>query len=395
MFFNNPKHVARAYYCLFFAALGAILPYLGIYYLQINLATYQIGILAALLTAISLVASPFWSFIADRFQLHQKLLPALILMTIPTMLLIGRTQEFEKLIILITLFAGCLAPINPMADYAVLKMLGERKKEYGRLRLWGSIGFAVVALLVGSVIEVVGLEAGFAVFAVLMTLCAVASIGLPITKLRNVEPFWVAIQRLTGYRRLWGFFLSILLFGTGLSMVGNYLVLYLKELGIGEGVYGIVLFAGAGSELPVLLIAPLLLRWFSVRQMITFAFAGMTLRCLMYGFTTDPTMLVAIQLIQGITFGTLIAFGASYVSEMSPDSLGASTQALYGVVLSGLSGLIGALLGSELYELIGPVALFQVAGAVIFSGLIVFVCNEWDIVVFKRKRPLKLAGARR
>jgi len=73
----NPRARASLFYLFYFAAGGALIPYLNLYYQQVGMSTPQIGVLAALPTVTALVAGPFWGGAADALHLHRRLLPFL------------------------------------------------------------------------------------------------------------------------------------------------------------------------------------------------------------------------------------------------------------------------------------------------------------------------------
>lgn len=393
--FKQPNNLARIYYFLYFAAVGSFGPYLNLYYLEVGLDTIQIGIIVATLTSISLVANPVWNAIADRFQLHHRLLPVLIWGTLPLIWLLAHAQDFTSLMVSISLYAMIAAPIVPMADHAVLTQLGEKRQEYGKLRLWGSLGFGIFSYTMGHLIEAFGMNIGFIAYMVVVIVAGWVANQLPKAAIQNTEPFWKSMHKFMGHKRFWRFLLSMLLFGIALQMLGNYFPLYLKELGAGEGLYGTAVAMMGISELPILFFAPLLLRKFSSRSLITVAFVILIVRCFLYSLVQDPHIAVLIQGSQGLSFGILLAAGVNYVSDMAPAGLGASAQGLYAAVLYSLSGVFGALVGSRLYELIGATGMFSVAGLLVIVGMMIFIANEWELPSVTRRRPLQLVRSRR
>ncbi len=50
----------------------------------------------------------------------------------------------------------------------MLTLLGDRKERYGRIRLWGTIGYGVMAPFAGSLIGRLGLKWAFWGYAILM-----------------------------------------------------------------------------------------------------------------------------------------------------------------------------------------------------------------------------------
>jgi MFS family permease len=62
---------------------------------------------------------------------------------------LSHAATFLWLLPLVMAYAFVSAPIIPLVDNSVLEMLGTQRAEYGKVRLWGSVGWGVVATLIG------------------------------------------------------------------------------------------------------------------------------------------------------------------------------------------------------------------------------------------------------
>ena len=125
---------AKLFYFFWFGAMGALLPFLSLYYRSVELSLTQIGVLAALTGAVQLVAAPMWSMLADLFQMRRVLWPLAAAGTIVPYLLMGRTSSFAMLFVLALLQALFAAPVVALADSATLTLLGDRREQYGSQR---------------------------------------------------------------------------------------------------------------------------------------------------------------------------------------------------------------------------------------------------------------------
>lgn len=69
------KHIpAKLFYFLYFSSLGALLPYLALYYKQMNLTPSQVGILMGLKPFVEFVCTPLWGAFVDRFKMGKSIL---------------------------------------------------------------------------------------------------------------------------------------------------------------------------------------------------------------------------------------------------------------------------------------------------------------------------------
>ncbi len=381
----SPRLLGSVLYFLYYGAAGAILPFLTLFYKQVGMDTYRIGILAALLPLISLFAGPLWGGLADYFHLHKRLLPMMLLATILPAVLLTQVEIFPLLVTVIIILGMFHFPIIPLADHAVLNTLGTKQHQYGRLRLWGSIGFGVSALGTGALIERTDIRLIFVVYLTANFLGALVAFRLPAAAQFKVEHYWSSLRRLVINPRWLGFLASIFLFGISSSAINNYYVLYLNALGAREGLTGLAIAVATLGEIPIFLLAPLILRRYSPTPLLLLAFSAVIVRCLLYSVIADPNLAVLVQLLHGPTFSAMWAAGVSYVNQIAPEGLGASAQGLFGATLYGLSGVGGALVGSQLFERLGPMGMFRYVGLFAAAGLALFA---WVTFVYSRRHIL-------
>jgi len=128
-----------------------------------------------------------WGALADIFHLHHRLLPGLMLLTLPMAALLAGAQDFVPLFVAISLFAICIAPVIALADNAVLELLGDRRYEYGRLRLWGAVGWGIGALGAGYILENTGGSFSFFWYIGLMFLGVFVAANLPAPRSFSTE----------------------------------------------------------------------------------------------------------------------------------------------------------------------------------------------------------------
>ena len=108
-------------------------------------------------------------------------------------------STFPVLVITVTAFAFFAAPIIPLVDNSSLEYLGEQKKQYGKLRLWGAVGWGVAAPVVGQLVERLGLGWSFYGYGLFMLAGLVISFRLPISAMPSIgKSFWQGVRLLLG-----------------------------------------------------------------------------------------------------------------------------------------------------------------------------------------------------
>ncbi|MBU2611954.1 MAG: MFS transporter, partial [Chloroflexi bacterium] len=133
----------------YFAALSAILPFIALYYQSLGLTGGQVGILLGVPPLVSLFASPFWSGLADARNRHKLTLLVTMAMAVFLMAIFPAIRTFALALPFIMSFAFFSAPIMAIVDNAILSKLGSQRDTYGRVRLWGTVGWGLGAPIAG------------------------------------------------------------------------------------------------------------------------------------------------------------------------------------------------------------------------------------------------------
>ncbi|MDA0748166.1 MAG: major facilitator superfamily domain-containing protein 6 [bacterium] len=370
----------KAFYFFFFAALGALSPYLVLYYQDLGFTGRQIGLLAGIPPLIALVSSPFWGAVADARQRHKQVLVLAMAGTLIAAGLLSQTTQLFWLLPVVSLYAFCLAPVIPLVDNAVLDLLGDRRDEYGRLRLWGTIGWGVSAVGVGVLAERGGLGWPFGCFLVLMSGGLLAGACLPAGPVKARRPFWVGFRELMG-KRAWVVLMgTVFIVGVCSAIVRNFLFLHLESLGAGRDLMGLSLTFAVVGELPVFFFSDRMLRRWGPRGLLIFSILAFSLQAFLFSLMWVPWLVLPFQMLHGPSFSALLTARIAYAKEIAPEGLGATAQGLLSGVSAGLASSAGALIGGVLYDGVGAVVAFRwaSAGALLGLGLLLAAGRTMD-----------------
>ncbi len=358
-----------AFYFIYFGALAALAPFLALYYQQLGFSGSQIGILLGVSPLITLVASPFWTGYADANQRHKPVLLGTLLSIVLLAFVFPLVRSFPVALVLVTLMAFMGAPVVSLVDSATLSMLGERRNEYGRIRLWGSVGWGLTAPIVGWVFQRFQLVWMFYIYASFMALNLFTTGRMTFPKQVSSTPFWRGLRSLFSDRQWVLFLLLVFVAGIGNAAHTSYMSLLMSQLGADKTLMGIALTLSTLSEVPVMFFSSILLKRFSPRGLLAIALFFSGLRCILYAFVGNAAGVLAIQAIHGLTFPILWIAGVTYAAENAPEGLGATAQGLFGGVLMGFGMAAGSLLGGMLIDSVGISGMYAFTGALVLLSL--------------------------
>lgn len=370
---NVPSMVIpRLFYFCYFAAMAALAPFLALHYRQIGLSEGQIGLLAGIPPLLGLIAAPLWGGLADATQQHKRLLSLAVIGAAVAVALLSQVTALVWLLPVVTLYAFCNAPIMPLVDNSVLLLLGDRKAEYGKHRLWGAVGWGLSATVLGALIERTGLGWAFIGALLLLGGCLYAAQRLAVQPVSLGQPFWQGM-RFFATRWPWIVFLiTLFLNGMAAGVGNNFLFLYLDQLQATKTLMGVSLLVATVSEVPIFFFGDRLLQRWGARGLLLFALGANGLRMFGYALMPAAWFVLPIHLLHGLTFSAMWMAGVSYANRAAPPGMGATAQGLLSGISMGLAGAAGALLGGVLYERVGPAAMFGWSGVVVLVGLLFF-----------------------
>lgn len=140
----------RLIYVTFYASLGALMPYLPVYYHSLGHSGQAIGLLGAVKPITTFLVAPIWGIISDYMQNPNLILQLTFVTSFMFQSLLPLKNDVRFLVWVVFITAFFNAPVKSLIDSMVLNSLSEKDKgQYGKLRLWGQLGFGIGSSTVG------------------------------------------------------------------------------------------------------------------------------------------------------------------------------------------------------------------------------------------------------
>jgi len=288
--------------------------------------------------------------------------------------------SFGGLLLMISLWAFFGSPTSSLVDSAVLTLLGDHRERYGRIRAWGTIGYGVIAPFAASLIGRLGLKWAFWGYAILMLGGLLVITQIPFRQSSSSGSFRGGVRVLLANQPWMLFLVMVFIAGIGMATINNYLFLYMQGLGASKTLMGIALTVSTLSEIPAMFFSDRLLRRIGARGMLVIAMTTIGLRLICYSLTTQPWVVLVIQLCHGLTFAAIFTAGVYYADQIAPPGMKATTQGMFSGTLMGFGSAAGGLLGGLLLDRFSPGGMYAFAGTFVLVGLVVFLLVERKIV---------------
>lgn len=368
-----------AFYFCAYGASGALIPFLPLVLSDRGFNAPAIAMIMVVAPIGHLVVPPLWGLLADRYQARLGLLRLATIGGAVGTVAIYPAQTFSQALAAMVLYCLFRTPIFPLVDATSVASLGEQRGRYARIRVWGSIGFALFATLAGHLGGSSRAQLLFFGSAGLQLLSSLATLRFVGGQAKPRHSLLPELRRFLSTGPM-----PLLLVGTAVyygahSTYDIYYGLHLRAAGHGDGFVGRALGFGVLAEVLVMFAAPRLLDRFDPNWFLVGAASLAAVRWSALAFVTSAPLLMLLQPLHGITFGAWFVALVKLIQDRSPAQLRTSVQAVIMASL-GFGTVLGYAAGGPAFERGGGALVFGAAG--VASGLAVTIYG----LAFRRSR---------
>lgn len=363
----------------YFASIGLFNPYAPLWFQSLGFSTLAIGAIGSLQAWTRVVAPYAWSWTGDHWQHGARRatlirIATLLAFAFAVGLMFTRSYGAVSAVVLLLFLSN--GAIVPLAEAALSQRLatahGLDVARYGRVRVWGSIGFIVSVTAFGVILQATGIGALPAFTVAIFAALAVAAWRLPQATGSHVASAPAAHGVVAVLRRpvvAW-FFAGVFLTVLAHTSLYIFFSLYLVELGYGKTAVGLLWAVSVAVEIVFFWTQG---RWFArwnAHLWLVFAAAVSVLRFgAIAAFGSNAVVLVLAQTLHAVTFAAQHAACITLVDKYFAGALRGRGQALYTTIGYGASGVIGGLVGGAISQRFGLPAVFAASAAVSVAAL--------------------------
>ena len=373
---NLPYWRLSGFYFFYFATLGVLVPYWALYLQWEGFSARQIGELTAILLASRIIAPNIWGWIADHHGHRMRIVRLASFAAALTFAAIFIDQSYLWIATVILLFSFFWNAALPQFEVTTLQHLGEHSHHYSKIRVWGSVGFIFIVLLLGWLLE--KFNAGLVPFALLFSLVGIwlFSLTVPESASRHLSLNHVPLRQLLKQPAVIAFLLICFLAQASHGPYYTFYTIYLEQYGYSRSLIGQLWALGVIAEVAVFLLIHRWLPRYGLTLVLMMSLLLSAVRWLLIGlFPEQLPLLVIAQLLHAASFGTYHAVAIAWVHQHFTGRNQGRGQALYSSVSFGAGGAAGSLLSGYWWESPGPLATFMLAAlASIIAFAIAFFC---------------------
>lgn len=370
-----PRFAALSF--TYFAVIGLFNPYAPLWFQSLGFSTIVIGAIASLQSWTRVLGPYAWGWFGDRSGRRVELIRiAAAGALIAAAGLLGVREAVPVAVVTALLFlanGGVVTLYEATLAHVLDSGSGVDPARYGRVRVWGSVGFIAAVTSFGALLERFGIGVFPAFVLAVNALLLLAALRLPSTREDAVHdaPAPPVLPLLRRPEVAW-FFGSIFFTVLAHTSLYAFFSLYLVSLGYGKAAVGALWAVAVVVEIGFFWMQGRCFAWLSAARWLQAVALVTVLRfAAIAGAGAWPVLLVLAQLLHAVTFASHHAACITLVQRFFPDRLRGRGQALYTTLGYGFSGVLGGVGGGWLIAHLGFAAVFWAAAG---CGLAAWVC---------------------
>lgn len=358
-----------------YGSIAIIMTFFPLYFQTVGLSKVEIGLIMASGPFISILANPTWGYWSDRLQ---NLRLILIIMLLGNVFVVQFVFHFHAgwmawVFTFMLLFFFFQTPLFSQSNTLILNAIEGTNYRFGEIRFWGSLGYAVLAIAAGPVLNRIGVDYLWILYTILIFITVALCVQLPRGKVAEVRKIQLGEYRKALFAS--SYFLMFIILGILISVPnsinGMFVSLYIDQLGGSMSMVGMAAFTSAFLEIPVFILMDRYLKEKTTTMfgILVIVSALYSLRWLLMSLATSPVHIILIQSLHAISFGGYFYVGTLLTARLVPMNMRASGQAIYAISWSGISGVIAGMIGGWLFQELGPKIMYSVSTIISLFGV--------------------------
>lgn len=364
-----------AFYFAYFGFVGAFTPYWSLYLKSLAFNAFQIALLMSLFQVARMFSPSLWGWLADHLGQRVRIIQWLAVLSLISYIGVFFGTSFGWLFAVMLLLSFFWSASLPLIEVVTLGHLGDKFDRYGRIRMWGSIGFISAVIALGYLLDAASMQGLLWVVLGLLGAVLLFSRQLP-------EPY-VAVQHAEDHGSLWSILCRrevVALLTACFAMAAAHGVyytfysIYLVDHGYSTEIVGWLWALGVICEILIFLCMPHLARWLGLRRILLISLLLAFVRFTLLGWAVEWWWVIVLaQVLHAVTFGSYHASAVALTHRYFRGRHQSKGQGLYTGISYGVGGTFGGIISGFAWDKLGAGWTFTLSAACALLGAVIFL----------------------
>ena len=346
-----------SFFFLYFAYVGLVSPYASLFFLDRGFNVIEIAVLMSMLQITRIVGPFSWGWLSDYLSNRVGIIRFCACLAALVFVCIFFLNSYMAFFVWMFVLHTILSSLMPLGESATVHALFKDNsfdKRYGRLRLWGSIGFIAMVLVAGELFQRKGIEIYPIIGMIVLSLLALITFLLHEPKMERRkmvkgELLVVLFNPDVRWFLLSGFFM---IFAHAALYV--FYSLYLSNLGYNKFQIGLFWALGVFAEVIFFYFQSKVLSRLDAEVVLQASFGVGVVRFALIALYPLTPVLIFAQILRAGTFAAHHSAATKLLQRWFTGPLQARGQALMATISYGLGGTLGGLCAGWIWDAFQP-----------------------------------------
>jgi len=359
---------------------GFLQPFVPIYLLESGLTKSQIGLVAGSGAALALLVQPLLGRLSDHYDARRPFVALMGIVAAVAYFTFPFLHGAPAFLFAVAVGTNANMYMQGVGGVLVgrIAATGKGGATYASYRVWGSIAYVFVALLVGFILKPEGghgrqiLNPIFTIGPLLFLAVTVLAYWLPDPKHTETVHAEERSKKALIHPNLRGFLAVDFLYIISLYGATNFISIFMQHLG-GRGLFlSCVFLPGVIGEALVMRFSGRYSDKYGRRPVLALSYLLLPFRLVIYSIALGPWWVLGAQALHGLNFGIVGAVAIAFINDQADHRTRGSLQAQLSLVTA-TAGAIGPALMGLIADRFGLPSMFLVAAALAVVAAIVFM----------------------
>lgn len=339
-------------YFMIYGSMACFFPYLTPVLKNKGFSYSKIGVIVALTSITSIIFQPIWGYIADRYGTKKKVITLCAMVSSVLIINLVLSRSFLYTLFAAFMFIVFQCPLSSVTDALCYDIIeGSKNLTFGKFRLMGSLGYAIIAFSCGYIAKIFGVKWIFLLFTLVVILALFGYITLkPVKKNRGISISLKDVKLVLKNKKFMIFILVVLVSNITQGANSTYISELLVTLHAPIEMVGVLWFVVAISELPFMFFGHYFLKKYGVVRVFRASLLLYSLRFFMDSLSSNYFMAIALQLLQAVTFAVFIISAYEYINLNISSKIRTTSITIYSSLGAGIGALLGNLFGGVILQ---------------------------------------------
>ena len=370
------------FFLLFFAGLGLMMPFLSLQFKAVGYNGVQISLLNMLSALAVILTAPQYGLIFDRSKDKRLILLISLAIATVTLFLIPYLRAFGAMLVIYTInrviISSSITASENLSYQVSADKNGEEKAAFGSLRMWGSLGFALTALLGGKIFQDYGLLLNDQIFLGFMAAAFVVLLLMPesiFRERRTAETIETSLST-RGVIKLIAKDQYLLLTVVALALtdplfdgVRSFEPIFMEELGLPVSVIGLAATLSALLEVPMMLGADRLIERIGVQNLVIAILSFDLTRRLLVWIFPSGWVVFALNIMTAISFTLRLITTVHLINLRIPKQYTTTALTFVFNTLNGIMYILSNAISGVIYDAFGARQIYLVSATLCVIAL--------------------------